>query len=165
VALKDISTSESLYVFNTHFDHGGRWARRESARLVLDSTKEISGDVPFVITGDFNNDEQDPVQVLTADGSIADARVVSQTPHAGPKNTFTGWRDEFAKIIDYIFVKKAAWDVKRHQVHVGAGTRKLSDHRMLTVDLERRATAGVSARLTDIDKLSRSSPGADHVEL
>ncbi len=55
VHLRDRESDKELYVFNTHFDHIGKIARKESARLLISKIGEIAGDVPGVfVTGDFN---------------------------------------------------------------------------------------------------------------
>lgn len=57
VKLESNKTHETLYVFNTHFDHQGTTARMESARLILAKIQEIAGGKPTVLTGDFNVDQ------------------------------------------------------------------------------------------------------------
>jgi len=91
---------EPLFVFNTHLDHGGRFARLMSARMLLAATRQMAGRSPFIITGDLNCDELDPVQVLTgeAEWPIVDARQASKAAHHGEWATFTGWRGEFNKV-------------------------------------------------------------------
>lgn len=143
VALKDKEAEEDtlpLYMFNTHFDHGGRRARQESARMLLEATKRICGDAPFVVTGDLNCDETDPVTILTGaqDWPIVDARGASEVAHYGPRESFTGWRGEFSKVIDYVFVRGGgAVAVRRHGIVADTWEdRPLSDHRMVVADIE-----------------------------
>lgn len=57
VKLESNKTRETLYVFNTHFDHQGTTARMESARLILAKIHEIANGQPTVLTGDFNVDQ------------------------------------------------------------------------------------------------------------
>ena len=70
-----------------------------SARLLLAATRQLAGTSPFVITGDLNCDEADPVTMLTAqhDWPIQEARGASRTAHHGEWATFTGWKGEFNK--------------------------------------------------------------------
>ena len=42
---------------NTHFDHIGVEARTKSALLIIEKIKEIVGNQPAVLTGDFNVSE------------------------------------------------------------------------------------------------------------
>ena len=54
VKLRDRQSGQSLFWFNTHFDHRGANARLESARLLARKVKELAGGEYFVVTGDFN---------------------------------------------------------------------------------------------------------------
>ncbi len=110
---RDRTTSKIFYHFNTHFDHVGKEARRESAKLLLNKVKEIAGDTLSIITGDFNatpNDE--PIQVLTKKATphhFLDTRNLSVQPHYGPNGTFNGFRNRETSDspIDYIFVNRS----------------------------------------------------------
>jgi endonuclease/exonuclease/phosphatase family metal-dependent hydrolase len=109
--LRDRKTKKNFYVFNTHFDHIGRVARRESARLLISKVNEIAGTAPCIVTGDFNAKPGDePIQVIMDQnnaGHLRDSKELSLTPHYGPAGTFTGFqpseRDD--EPIDYIFIK------------------------------------------------------------
>ncbi|MDR7273036.1 endonuclease/exonuclease/phosphatase family metal-dependent hydrolase [Pelomonas saccharophila] len=81
----------SFFLFNTHFDHEGVVARRESARLLLSRWKALAGDAPALVIGDFNAAPgSEPVQLLRA--ALRDARDSSRTPPYGPEGTFQGFR-------------------------------------------------------------------------
>lgn len=53
---KDVQNNQSIYVFNTHFDHKGRTAQEKSSQLLVSKILEIVDEatVPIFITGDFN---------------------------------------------------------------------------------------------------------------
>ncbi|RYY61398.1 MAG: endonuclease/exonuclease/phosphatase family protein [Chitinophagaceae bacterium] len=116
---RDRKTRKIFFAFNTHFDHIGKEARRESAKMVLAAVKRIAGSTPSVITGDFNAVPTDePIRVIMDKNDplhLVDSKDVSLTPHYGPTGTFNGFqskeRDDFP--IDYIFIK-GAWKVKSH---------------------------------------------------
>ena len=116
---KDRRTKKIFFAFNTHFDHMGKTARRESAKLVLQKVKEIAGSTPAVITGDFNAEPTDePIQVIVDKNNplrLTDSKELSQTPHYGPTGTFTGFRSKERndQPIDYIFLK-GNWKVLTH---------------------------------------------------
>jgi endonuclease/exonuclease/phosphatase family metal-dependent hydrolase len=110
VQLKERKTGVEFFVFNTHFDHEGETARVESAKLLMKKIKEIAGDFPVILTGDFNclKDSQ-PYNLLvkTIDGlKMADCRYSSGKQTSGPEFSFIG--SEFigqpGNIIDHIFV-------------------------------------------------------------
>lgn len=51
---------------NTHFDHVGGEARNKGALLIIDRIKELAGNEPAVLTGDFNvNNKSDAYNTLT----------------------------------------------------------------------------------------------------
>lgn len=117
--MKDRVTKKIFYVFNTHFDHIGQVARRESAKLLLQKIKEIAGAAPAIISGDFNARPADePVQVIVDRSNplhLTDTKAISSAPHYGPDGTFNAFqsRESDNEPIDYIFIK-GKWKVKKH---------------------------------------------------
>lgn len=110
-------TDRNFYFFNTHFDHIGKKARRESAKLILHEAHRIAGTSPIVLTGDFNSTPDTEVYaILTGrnddDGAyLSDAMQVATYPHYGPLGTYYhhggGFNVDSGKDgekIDYIFV-------------------------------------------------------------
>jgi len=109
---RDRETGRSFYLFNTHFDHKGEEARRESARLLLRQIDALAGDAPVLVTGDFNTPpDSEPYRVLTTgDGApkkaLHDAMTVSRHGHHGPTATWNGFEAiEPGRRIDFIFVR------------------------------------------------------------
>lgn len=108
---RDKKTNKTFYHFNTHFDHVGKIARKESARLILDKINEIAKDQPVILTGDFNAKPTDePILVLTDINNpkhVIQSEAISETPHYGPTGTFTGFQSKETsnEPIDYIFIK------------------------------------------------------------
>ena len=132
--LKDLKTKKVFYFFNTHFDHMGQEARRQSAHLLLKQIAAIAGNLPVIVTGDFNatiNDE--PIQILVnpADSlHLTDSKEVSSTPHFGPGGSFNGFeqkeRDDFP--IDFIFVRNGVKVSKHATLSPTWKGRFASDH-------------------------------------
>ncbi|HEV8287008.1 MAG TPA: endonuclease/exonuclease/phosphatase family protein [Chitinophagaceae bacterium] len=116
---KDEKTKKIFFAFNTHFDHMGKIARRESAKILLDKVKQIAGDIPAVITGDFNAEPADePIQIILDKNNplyLVDSKQVSKSPHYGPTGTFNGFKSKERndQPIDYIFLK-GVWKVYSH---------------------------------------------------
>ncbi len=54
VKLLDNHTNQSIWLFNTHFDHKGIIARDKSIELIKDKILEIAPSGPVVVMGDFN---------------------------------------------------------------------------------------------------------------
>lgn len=116
---KDRKTKKIFFAFNTHFDHIGQVARKESAKIVLNKAKEIAGNTPLIFTGDFNAHPGDePIQVITDKSNplhLTDAKELSATPHYGPTGTFNAFKNKEVsdEPIDYIFLK-GKWKVLSH---------------------------------------------------
>ncbi len=106
---KEKKSGKTFYFFNTHFDHKGVLARKESAKLLLDKMKEIAKVSTVICTGDFNlTPDSEPIKLLSESKYVWDARQVSETPAFGTEGTFHGYnlkQDNF-KRIDYIFISK-----------------------------------------------------------
>lgn len=119
IKFRDRKTKKIFFAFNTHFDHIGQVARRESAKILLQKVKEIAGSTPALVTGDFNAKPSDePVQVImdpTNPLHLTDSRQVSLKPHYGPDGTFNGFgqKEKDNEPIDHIFLK-GKWKVLNH---------------------------------------------------
>jgi len=116
---KDKKSGQVFYHFNTHFDHVGKVARAQSARIILRAVDSIAGGIPAVITGDFNATiDDEPMQVLLNPANfpqLIDTKVISTTPHYGPGGTFNafGPKENNTKPIDHILVM-GKWKVTKH---------------------------------------------------
>lgn len=105
VLLKDRITKRKFWMFNTHFDHIGEEARKNSATLIIQKIKEINTqNYPVILSGDFNMEEKhESIQYVLK--SLNDSRAIAKTTF-GPEGTFNNF--EFHKPvtrrIDFIFV-------------------------------------------------------------
>ena len=131
---RDVSTKRIFFFFNTHFDHIGQEARRESAKLIKQKVKDIAGVNPVIITGDFNAHPSDePIKILVDQNDqnkFIDTKGVSVTPHYGPEGTFNGFgpKERDSEPIDFIFIK-GKWKVLQHATLSQTwGGRFSSDH-------------------------------------
>ncbi len=100
-------TGKQFLVFNTHFDHIGIEARKNSAELIRKKIEEMTENknLPVILTGDFNlTPEQEPIILIKK--FLSDSRDVTEQPPYGPVGTFTSfdWNAPMDKRIDYIFV-------------------------------------------------------------
>ena len=111
VELVDRESGATLHVFNTHFDHVGVEARKNSAALILKRISEITGagtpgeTGPVVLCGDFNlPPDSEPIRMISA--SLQDAFRVSGLPPHASVATFHGFTydDPPKERIDYVFV-------------------------------------------------------------
>jgi len=124
-------TGKQFIVFNTHFDHRGNEARKNSAFLIRDKIKEISGNqgLPVILTGDFNlYPESEPIGLIKT--FMDDSREVTETPPYGPLGTFNSfdWDAPMERRIDYIFVQGAIKVLKYAVLTDSKDKRWPSDH-------------------------------------
>ncbi len=140
--LKDAWTGRTLVAFNTHFDHMGETARRESAALVLVEMSRIAGGLPVVLTGDFNCTREDPpyrTLVGPADrrAFLRDARDASPEAPYGPSSSFNGFRAEATGglPIDHIFIGPSLSVLRAGILPATWAGRFLSDHNPVLADI------------------------------
>lgn len=117
VILRTRGARPTTFLFiNTHFDHVGPTARRESAKVILSQLKVIAPDLPVILTGDFNAPADatavGPYRVLTGGGRLVDSYRALYPP--GPEEgTFNGFRGESTGArIDWILTS-ADWSVRK----------------------------------------------------
>ncbi|MEA5063515.1 MAG: endonuclease/exonuclease/phosphatase family protein, partial [Petrimonas sp.] len=106
---KDKKTGKEFFVFNSHFDHQGQEARKNSSLLLLKKIEEIAGKGVVFCTGDFNaTPDDEPIQILMNDGRLKDSFRVSACPPYGTEGTFNSFRLDFPMRdrIDYIWVSE-----------------------------------------------------------
>jgi endonuclease/exonuclease/phosphatase family metal-dependent hydrolase len=139
---RDRKSKKIFFAFNTHFDHIGQVARRESSKIILNLVKQVAGNTPAVITGDFNATPADePIAVIMDKANplhLTDSKEKSLTPHYGPTGTFNGFRSKEVndEPIDYIFLK-GNWKVKNHATISQTWQGKFaSDHFAVLATLE-----------------------------
>jgi endonuclease/exonuclease/phosphatase family metal-dependent hydrolase len=110
---KDKKTGKVFFIFNTHFDHIGTEARRNSALLIKRTIDSVCSGRPVIITGDFNSSiDSEPYSIITSTGGskyqFKNSENISLTKHEGPEGTFTGFdtgKDPTGPI-DFIFVSR-----------------------------------------------------------
>jgi endonuclease/exonuclease/phosphatase family metal-dependent hydrolase len=135
---EDLKTKKQLWVFNTHFDHIGDVARVESAKLILKKINELNiKNLPFILTGDFNL-EEDSESIKLIAAQLNDNKVVAKQVF-GPSGTFNAFEfnKPVTKRIDYIFTSKSAIKVKKYAVLSDSDDcRYPSDHLPVYVEIE-----------------------------
>lgn len=101
--MKDKRTGKKFYFINTHLDHEGREARKNSLQLIVDKIASINPEgYPMVLTGDFNIKPNNPA-LLNLDLVMKSARKIADK--TDNHHTFNGWsKQKSDKVIDYIYV-------------------------------------------------------------
>lgn len=102
---KSKQTKQLFWVFNTHFDHVGKEARLNSAKMILTKIGQLNTkNYPVFLTGDFNlRPEEKPVQEITS--QMQNARAVSKVVY-GNADTWNAFKfsEKPNGTIDYIFI-------------------------------------------------------------
>ncbi len=110
VILKEKKTEKKFAFINTHFDHVGKIARRESAKLLLSRVDEIAKGLPLFVSGDFNSTPQSEVVTMLTDkkrtNHLIDSRSIAPFIYGPAWTNHSFGKDPMDKrqIIDYIFV-------------------------------------------------------------
>lgn len=160
--LKDRDNFERIVIFvNTHFDHIGAQARRESANIVLKLLDELSckygsecsiDSIPLFLTGDFNDTPNSEFyKNITINGveiqrhgqksifTLSDAsKISSRGGGFGPQNTFTGFSKNpvGSCLIDFIFVNSTVRVLQHYVVpHDLTHSILASDHLPVVADV------------------------------
>jgi endonuclease/exonuclease/phosphatase family metal-dependent hydrolase len=106
--LKHIRTGKLLLVFNTHFDHVGKIARKNSAILIKEKIKEIAGNEDVILLGDLNTtptEEAYPIFTSEANGFA-----LMDVGQGNNDATFCGFEvaNKNCVRIDYIFCNQSS---------------------------------------------------------
>jgi endonuclease/exonuclease/phosphatase family metal-dependent hydrolase len=132
VKLRDRRTQREFFLFNTHFDHVGKTARTESAKLMKARAESVAKDAPAILIGDLNcldtseaysvlsgkpfvdsadesskSDEKPatPTESSSSGYALKDALHATLRPHHGPTSTFQAFGPLKPDArIDYVFV-------------------------------------------------------------
>jgi len=92
--LWDETSKASFYVLNTHFDHRGSVARKESAKLIANFVKELPANSRVIVMGDFNASvDSDPYRTLFGgtENGLVDTFKVNNFEAGEPEGTFNGF--------------------------------------------------------------------------
>ena len=124
---------EILFV-NTHFDHKGKNAREESARLLRTKVEQLTENRPAILVGDFNATEDDRPYVELVAKADAALHLVDSFREVHPKRTadegtaheFTGKRTRGR--IDWILHSTHLKSVSCEIVYTAQEKRFPSDH-------------------------------------
>ena len=126
---ENIFSKQKIWVFNTHFDHVGIEARRESTTLILKKIKELNTkNYPLILTGDFNLDDQNSsIKKLQSQLNDVLLNINVLDNKYGTYNGFKRDRTE-KKRIDYIFVKNLIIKEAQHKHLKTKNQEWASDH-------------------------------------
>ena len=139
IQVKHRKSNKKLWVFNAHFDHIGKEARKQSVALILQKIEKMALPKDAVIfMGDLNLEPSSaPIKLLRE--HLSDSYVFSKEGAFGPIGTFNAFKfqEPVTKRIDYIFVKKAQILVQKYAVLSDSkDCHYPSDHLPVLVEME-----------------------------
>jgi glycerophosphoryl diester phosphodiesterase/endonuclease/exonuclease/phosphatase family metal-dependent hydrolase len=147
VRLKDRSASGTPILFlNAHFDHVGKKARQEAAKLIRAKAAELGAGCRVVVTGDFNAGEgSGPYTALFGPADerpspFVDTFRVVQPTRGKEEGTFSGFKATATsgERIDWIAASRD-WEVKQAAIdRTAKDGRTPSDHFAVTAILAAR---------------------------
>lgn len=135
---EDQENGKQFILMNTHFDHVGRVARTESAKLILRKANELAKGLPLIIMGDLNVNEKDDAYFTLANAPVIQDTYELATVKYEPNSTFNGWGKSIKPTgrIDHIFVSKP-FNVLKYGILTDTYMGKYpSDHFPVAVHLE-----------------------------
>lgn len=137
--LKDKKSGKVFMCVNTHFDHVGEVARRESALLIIRKIKEIVGNNPAIVTGDFNvNASSDAYKTITTNEFVLKDAYLECEDRDGVDYTWQNFSRlpmEEREKIDFIFVTPSI-SVKHVYIQEDYHEIPISDHNPHWADIE-----------------------------
>ena len=129
--LKDKESEDREFLFaNTHFDHRGTEARKQSAILLRRRLSEMAPKLPIIVAGDFNCDqESEPYRELLGEKVLADSFRVLHPTRGDNEGTFHGFSGTpGAERIDWILGTEQFKPIEAAIDRTHADGRYPSDH-------------------------------------
>ncbi len=147
IKLRDRRDSDlaPIVFFNTHFDHRGVVARKQSAQLLRDKIETLATGCAVVVTGDFNADEGSaPYQTLFGESNAQQSLVIDSFRVLHPtqekaEGTFSGFKADATAgpRIDWIGLSRD-WKILQADIdHTAEAGVTPSDHFPVAAVIER----------------------------
>lgn len=125
--LKIKSSGKEFYYFNTHVDHKGTEAQKQSIILLKERIRKIAGDNAMVfLTGDFNMQPVNANMISMAE-YMKDTRVQFPNSEFYTAGTYNGWGVS-GSIIDYIWHRNGTPVSYKVITNAYLGVTYISDH-------------------------------------
>ena len=105
---KDRRAGKKFWMFNLHMDHRGIEARKQSALLVMERIKVMCGKQPYILLGDFNVDQFNPIYpMMMESGLFVDCHDAAAVRFA-PTGSMNYFKIDFKtdSRIDHVLVSK-----------------------------------------------------------
>lgn len=125
VLLQEKKTGKKIAYFNTHLDHVGPVARRESVLLLCRLIGQLApAGVPVILGGDMNSTITDSIFRPLDDCGMLVARDIA--PQTDNRGTYNGW-GKANEVIDHFFVRGVK-PLEFHCLDGDYGVPFISDH-------------------------------------
>ncbi len=136
VQLKHKRTGSTFFVINTHFDHMGEVARRNSALMVSKLAVELSSKGPVILLGDFNaSPESEVIHFIAEKSGLTEASARLKKYKPTTDCTFTGFDGKSCEHIDFIWISSILQAEDYQILENDHGVNRLSDHRPIKATL------------------------------
>jgi endonuclease/exonuclease/phosphatase family metal-dependent hydrolase len=133
--LKNNESEEEILFLNTHFDHVGKEARKNSVDVILSKIKEMGADNKVILMGDFNLEpDTEPIQKII-DSNLQDS--FNSELRLGTVGTYNAFQigKNYDRRIDYIF--QNGFEVINYTTYsLRVNDTFLSDHFPVLVELK-----------------------------
>ena len=129
--LKDKKSDGHEFLFaNTHFDHRGQEARKQSGILLRRRLSEMAPKLPIIVTGDFNCDQgSEPYQELLKENVLRDSFRTVHPNRSDNEGTFHGFSGKPGTVrIDWILATQQFRAVEAAIDRTNVDGRYPSDH-------------------------------------
>ncbi|TLD18327.1 putative endonuclease exonuclease phosphatase protein [Venturia nashicola] len=133
-------SGKQIVAMNTHLDNQGSKSRLEGAKLIVKTMKSLQP-TPIFLAGDFNSEPNEEAYGVfsSPDSPVSDLRdSIPSKLRYGEENTFTGFGNQTAIRIDYLFLAKGSdWTPQGYAVLANKFEDGVynSDHRAVVGDV------------------------------
>ena len=138
--LRDKKTDREFRVIDTHFDHKGKVARQEEAKVIIEESAQYQPDFPQLLVGDLNSTRTMPAVTELKSAGWTDSweELHGSKDPGGTVHAFEPESEAMKKRskIDYIFHKGTVRTTASQIIKDHVNGQYPSDHYFLYADLE-----------------------------
>ncbi|MBK1884225.1 endonuclease/exonuclease/phosphatase family protein [Luteolibacter pohnpeiensis] len=143
VRLLDRQAGKFFYFFNTHLDHEAQLARENGIKLILQRIADCKFPGPFILTGDFNAEPENPIHQIIRENPLAPFDVWKTLNPDTPESesgTFHGFEGNTdGNRIDYIYASNDIEGLQSAILHDSENGIYPSDHYPVSAILKFKA--------------------------